>query len=102
LAKSRSLSQAKPSQCANQTLSGYRVNLSLASRNYTLEAVCSVASYNIKTTALHPDLTFGAGTSPVTYFFPVIVSGVTNSGTIVISGYGQSRTITIDPIGGIR
>lgn len=102
LAKSRSLSQAKPSQCASQVLSGYRMTISISSRSYTLEAVCSAATYNIKSTTLHPDLTFGSGTNPTSFFFPVIVSGVTGSGTIVVSGYGQSRTITIDSIGGIR
>lgn len=99
LAKSRALSQAKPAQCATQVLSGYRVNLSLGSRNYTLEAVCSGASYSLQTTTLHPDLMFGAGTNPTSYFFPVIVSGVSGSGMIIITGYGQSRTITIDSIG---
>jgi len=104
LAKSRSISQTKPPQCATQVLNGYRINISLSSRSYTLEAICNGLPQNPQTKVLHPDLRFDSGTNPLSFFFPVIVGGVQiqNQGRIVITGYNQSRTITIDPTGTIR
>lgn len=102
LAKSRAISQTKPPQCEGLILDGYRINISVASGSYELEAVCSGSPFNILENNLHPDVSFGQSTSPTSFFFPVISGGVAGNGIIVVTGYGQSRTITIDSIGGIK
>lgn len=102
LAKSRAISQTKPSSCESLVLDGYRINISVLSRSYEMEAVCSGSPHNILSRTLHPDISFGEDTNPVTYFFPVISGGVSAGGTIVLSGYEQEKTITIDSLGGVR
>lgn len=103
LARSRSLSQAKPPECASQVLNGYRVNISLSSNSYTLEAICAGFSYRIHTKSLPQNVTFQSSqTTSTSFFFPVIVSGVTGDGVVTFSSFGQSKTVTVDRTGGIR
>ena len=102
LAKSRSLSQIKPSVCASQILNGYQVVISLPDK-YQMDVVCSGFPYKIQGKTLPTNITFGNQTYPLSYFFPIIVSGVQpGTGTIVLTGYGQQKTITVTSIGGIQ
>ena len=101
LAKSRSLSQVKPAECASQVLDGYRVNISLSSNSYTLETICSGFSYRIQSRNLPQNVTFQSS-QPTSFFFPVIAGGVSGAGTVVLSSFGQTKSITVDEIGGIK
>ncbi len=102
LAKSHANSQVKPSQCANEALSGYRVDI-LSNTTYSLSAVC-LGTYLIQTTTL-PDngnikFNFASGqTTTTSIFFPIITSGVYGAGNIVLTGHGQAKTITVNPQG---
>lgn len=100
LAKSRSLSQIKPSVCSSQILNGYQVVISLPDK-YEMDVVCSGFAYKIQGKTLPTNITFN---SQGTYFFPILVSGVRIQGpaTIVLTGYGQQKSITLTSIGGIQ
>lgn len=111
LAKSRALSQVKPSECTDKILSGYQVYLNIPSNSYELDAVCSRFTYRIPppTRTLPKNISFDPiKTTSTLFFFPVISSGVVisngaqNTGTIVLTGYGNTKTITVDSIGGIK
>lgn len=107
-AKSRSLSQIKPSSCAG-TLNGYTVDFCLTTNvsctavdTYVLSAVCSGAKTKITTKKLPSAVHFtSAGTTSTSYTFATITNGVQGTGTIVISGYGASASITVSPAGAI-
>lgn len=103
LAKSRALSQTKPSSCQGQTLNGYKVALSVANSSYNLYAVCGSFEYKIGETSFLPqNVLFSPMPTSTSFFFPVIVSGVSGSGTIYLTAYGNTKSITVDSIGGVR
>lgn len=101
LARSRALSQAKPPECASQVLNGYRVSISISGNSYILEAICSGFSYRIQSRNLPQNVIFQSS-QPTSFFFPVIVGGVSGAGTVVLSSFGQTKSITVDSIGGIK
>ncbi len=114
LAKSRALSQVKPpeiTQCNNQILNGYKVVLCPTSssntlcsspNSYVLGIICSNFSYRVQSTNLPQNITIDSRTVPMSFYFPVISSGVGSAGSIYLTGYGNTRIITIDSIGGIQ
>lgn len=103
LARSRAYSQVKPSECAGQTLQGYRVTISTSSNSYALEVVCSGFYYSQEQKSLLQPITFNATqTSSTMFFFPVVKGGVIGAGKIAVTGYGKTQTITVNAAGDIR
>lgn len=106
LARSRAISQTKPTQCESQTLNGYRVLLNVSQNTYDLYAVCSdTFDYKIGSTLKLPkNVIFSPEPTSTSFFFPVIVSGARfqGSGIIYLTAYGITKTITVDPTGNLR
>lgn len=108
-AKSRAISQIKPSvaACNTGTLTGYRVIINDPSINkYTLYAVCSGSLVSPLTTSLPTNVSFNsaAGSPPTTatnIYFSVLTGGVSGSGDIVLSSFSKTKTVNISPVGGI-
>jgi len=110
LARSRAISQAKPTQCGNQVLNGYKVILNTSASSYELDAICATSfSYVIQTTYLPKNITFDAiKTTSTSFYFPVIVNGAIfvptslSSATIYLNGYGNTKTVVVDSTGDIK
>lgn len=102
LAKSRALSQVKPSQCTSQdALSGYQVNV-LNNSTYNISVICG-GTHTVATITLPTNITFDlAQTTANSVFFPIISSGVQGTGAIDMTAYGQSRCIVVNPGGTIQ
>lgn len=97
LAKSRAQSQIKPSGCIGD-LSGYNVVITTP-RTYTLYARCSTdVKIDEQDKLLPTSLSFNDSTS---FFFPTLIGGVQNLGSIIISGYGRTKTIWVNSFGGV-
>lgn len=99
-AKSRAQSQVKPSDCANQSLNGYQVTISIPERTYVFQAVCSVSNVLIESKVLPVNISFG---TTKTFLFQVITGSIAADGvgTVTIDGYGQTKTINVDELGNI-
>ncbi len=101
-AKSRALSQVKPSTppgngCITNALNGYVVNIDiLGGTTYTLLARCLGAPDTLVQTGKLP-IGIAFGPSTTTFFFQVQTGHVVSTGTqIRINGYSsQSKTITV-------
>lgn len=112
-AKSRAQSQVKPSDCANQSLAGYKVTISvLSSRGaypYVLYAVCVqsnvLTDFFIESKTLPENINFN-GTTKTSFLFQVISGGISGGaageGTVVVNGYGQTKNIRVDRLGNIN
>src|SRR5882724_4055643 len=93
VAKSRSLTQVKPSQCGTKVLQGYQVSISTATSTYLLQVVCDTTVYTLSTGTLPSQVTFAAGaTTPI--LFAVSTGVVRSVSTVTINGYGKAKTIT--------
>lgn len=112
LAKSRAMSQTKPPSCTE--LNGYEVVITRAGNKYDLYPICSnLRASSVVSASLPSGVTFNSsiGSSSVSFFFPVIVSGVkikvddveisVAPKTIKLNSYDLSNTIVIDKVGGI-
>lgn len=99
-AKSRSLSQVKPPQCAGRTLSGYEVVLTVPGPQYALQVVCGGNTYMIKAQDLPSGVTFGTGSSTRVFFN--VSSGASTPASLVVTGYGKNKTITVTATGNIQ
>jgi Tfp pilus assembly protein FimT len=97
-AKSRSLSQVKPSVCGVSVLSGYQVDLSVGGRGYTLSVVCGGTARQVSNSMLPIQVIFSPGTT-ASLFFAISSGSVVAPATIKISGYNKTRTITISQTG---
>lgn len=96
-AKSRAISQVKPPECENRTLSGYTVMFT--NPRYVLLVVCGGNVYELKSQELPTGVSFASGTpAQVTFAVP---SGTSTQNTIYITGYGKNRSITISSTGSI-
>lgn len=116
LARSRALSQAKPTICSdnNLILNGYKVILDIISNKYYLKATCSGTDYLIQTANLPKNVIFDgniAKTTSTLFYFSVITNGVTfdppnpTSASIYIyltGNVNNNRTITVDSTGTIK
>jgi prepilin-type N-terminal cleavage/methylation domain-containing protein len=98
-AKSRSLTQVKPTQCGTQILQGYQVSLSLPA-TYRLEVLCGTSTYQIDTKTLISPVTFAA-TSATKITFAVATGIVNTPGNLVLTGSNQTKTIRVDSAGTI-
>lgn len=96
-ARSRAISQVKPSQCAG-TLEGYEVRITESSRDYELSALCGGVQLGTQRNKLPPQVSFLAGSAP-NVSFDVSFGTVTVPRTIAISGFGKSSTINITTAG---
>ncbi len=95
LARSRAISQIKPSDCIGQ-LGGYSVVIS-SNTTYELNIVCSGEDFVIQRTILPDKITFTKDSARI--FFPVLSREVIGAGTIELSGYGQKKNIIISENG---
>ena len=101
-ARSQAISQVVPASCGANVLTGYQVNITVNSQQYTVSAVCGTPPTQqvVSTNKLPPNLTFGAG-STATVFFSVASGSVASIATIYVNGYGKTKTITVSKIGNI-
>lgn len=99
-AKSKALSQVKPTQCTGKTLIGYEVVLNAATSVYQLQVLCDTTASVIVGQTLPSNVTF-ANSSATTTLFNVTTATVANQKTITINGYGKTKKITVTSIGGI-
>jgi len=107
LARSRAQSQVKPSLC-EPTLQGYKVDISISDKNYTLSTICpdqTVRQNTVYTKSLPTGVSFeddpAIATQSTTFTFPVLVGGVKEAGKITLSAYQRSKVITINALGGV-
>ena len=98
LAKGRALSQVKPSECTQEALSGYRVEI-LDKSTYKLSVVCT-NTYKVSQFSLPTNITFNMVKITTPIFFPIISSGVAGYGNTEMTAYGKSRCVTVSS-GGI-
>lgn len=100
-AQGRATSGVKtPTTCT--TLTGYRIQASAGASSYTLDSVCSNATYNVQTYTLPSGVTFQSAVSIVFQGQYGGVTGVTAAGTnITIQGNSLTYVITINGSGGI-
>jgi prepilin-type N-terminal cleavage/methylation domain-containing protein len=99
VARLRALSQVKPSQCLNQTLSGYKVDIDVTSSKYMLNVVCD-SIYILETKTLPKDITFRSD-STSSIFFSVLTGNPSAPAVIILVGYGKTHAITVDNTGSI-
>lgn len=112
LAKSRAISQVKPSDCGTQSLDGYRINIPFFSApEYTISAICEGNAYDIKTFKLARGIKFDADATTILpgivsetgIFFPIITLGVQGGGDIVLKGQSNKKVkVSVDSVGTIR
>ncbi len=110
-AKSRSLSQVKPSSCSG-SLGGYVVDICITAGagcttadSYKMSVVCS----GVKTDLVPPvvkklpsNMHFSStGTTSTSYRFNVLTGGVTGAGSVAISGNGSTVTLLVSSVGSI-
>jgi prepilin-type N-terminal cleavage/methylation domain-containing protein len=99
-AKSRSLNQVKPVDCATDSLKGYQVSFTLSDSSYKLEVACGDTTHLLETKKLSPQITF-ADTSSPSVFFNVATGVVDVPKEVVITGFDKNKTINIDGVGNI-
>lgn len=99
LAKSRSLSRVKPTECGTQTLRLYEVAFDLSNQEYSLNAVCGTTTYPIQTKKLPADVTFDAITDTTITF--AVATGIVDPAprSVIITGFGRTTTITVASTG---
>lgn len=111
-AKSRTISQVKPSNCSG-TLDGYRVDICgltgsvcVTQDTYSLSMVCSGTRTTLATKKLPSTVEFRqSGTTSVAYTFKVLTNGVIGAGDVVVgmkSGDTPSpSTVTVGQSGSV-
>ncbi len=99
LARSRSLSQVKPTVCGNNILTGYQVDITIAANQYAISAVCGSA-YQIDSKKLPQNVSF-ASSSTTTVIFPLLSGRPSSSSQVVITGYGATKTINVNTTGNV-
>ncbi|MEK7571378.1 MAG: GspH/FimT family pseudopilin [Patescibacteria group bacterium] len=98
-AKSRALSQVKPTVCNGRVLESYRVTITPGAQNYVLSVICSGVVTQLETKKLSQDVLFTTGSTTTITFS--LLTGAATSGTINITGYGKTKTITVNTVGNI-
>ena len=99
-ARSKAVSQVKPTACTNKTLQGYQVTLSIAASTYQLEVVCGGTTTMLEKKTLPSGVTFAAS-SPTQIRFNVSTGTVASTATVTINGNSTSKQIRIDPSGNV-
>lgn len=97
-ARSRAISQVKPSSCVGSVLDGYKVVVTVSGQDYRQYAVCSGVDYIVAIKKLPSQISFTSD-SATSIFFSVSTGAVLSPGVIKISGYGKTNTITIGSTG---
>lgn len=98
-AKSRSLSQVKPSACGTDVLEGYQVSITQPS-TFRLEVVCGGTVYMLETKKLATSITFASNTA-TSVRFSIATAAVQTPGNFVLTGANQTKTIKTDAVGKI-
>jgi prepilin-type N-terminal cleavage/methylation domain-containing protein len=98
-AKSRSLTQVIPSSCGSNSVTGYQVDITLNTQQYTLSAICG-SKQVITTNNLPPNVTFANSSTP-TVFFNIATGTITSTATILITGFGKTKTVTVSQTGDV-
>ena len=99
-AKIRAISQIIPTQCSGKTLTGYQVQVTIASGQYLLNAVCSGSTYLIQTRTLPVNVTFATGSTTAVTF--AVASGTPSTlSSMIISGNGKTKTVSVTSTGTI-
>ena len=100
LAKSRALTQVKPTQCqsAGKVLRGYQIHIMPSGTQYRLEAVCDASTYVLDTKDLPSSLAF-TPTSQRRILFVVSTGIVNNPGSVSITGFGRTKKIDVGQTG---
>ena len=107
-AKSYSLSQIKPAECATFTLIGYEVSLDIFDNKYSLVAKCQGFDKTLKTSSFPANVGFNSSlTTSEAFLFPVLSKTMTGGTITVQQGLRpvcpqDCKIITIDDLGGIR
>lgn len=100
VAKTRAISQVKPSQCGLQALRGYEVLFTVPGSDYQLRALCNSTYYLIQSRKLPANISFQSG-SATSVFFAVSTGITTQQRTVTISNSTMSKIITIGTTGNI-
>ena len=98
-AQSRAISQVKPTSCGTNPLTGYQVDITVNSQNFTLSAMCGTKQV-ISSRRLPANVLFANG-STTSVLFSLASGTVDTAGTIIINGYGKTKTITINKTGSV-
>jgi prepilin-type N-terminal cleavage/methylation domain-containing protein len=96
-AKSRSISQVKPPQCGNTSLTGYRVTF--VSSQYVLHVLCGGTTHVLRTQDLPLGVTYATGSSTSITFD--VLRGTSTPGLITLSGFGKNKNISVSSAGTI-
>ena len=99
LARARSLSQVKPSECGTNTLTGYQIDITIAANQYALSVQCT-NSYTLVSEKLPANISF-ASSSATTVLFPLLTGGSSSYNQIIINGYGANKIININNTGNV-
>lgn len=99
-AKTRAISQVKPTDCATQDLRAYQVSFTAPGSTYKLEVVCGGNVYPITTKNLPSSVTFTAGSASVVSF-AVRTGIVSQQQTITIVGNNTTKSIIVDTVGNV-
>lgn len=123
VAKSKSFSQSKPSQCTDtDQLLGYQVLICSqcngqgaqcpacqSTNDYELDVACGVGTFLIDSKKLPPGVTFNDKlTTSRQYFFQTLTggvvfsSGINGSAKITLNGFNTTRIATISAVGTIQ
>ena len=97
-ARSRAISQVKPSSCGANTLKGIEVEIAASGRVYKQNAVCGTSIILLSEGSLSQGMSF-APSSTTRVLFNVAYGNVDTAGAIGISGLGKASTISINKIG---
>lgn len=96
-AKSRAISQAKPSQCGTTSLTAYRVTF--VSPQYSLVVLCGGTTHILSTQELPSGVIFDVGSASSVTF--AVSRGTSTQSTVSLSGFGKTNTINISSTGNI-
>jgi prepilin-type N-terminal cleavage/methylation domain-containing protein len=96
-AKSRSVSQVKPTACGTDVLRSYQVSFVLP-RTYQLSVLCGNATHMLEQQQLPVNITFTSD-SVSGFQFAIATATVASPGNVIITGYSQTKTIHVDETG---
>lgn len=110
VAKSRALSQVKPSEgsCATDPqnpqssppLEGYKVSINSSEGTYKLDVICGGSTVLIEEKKLPSEISFSS--SPTVVTFHIISGSVDGGGTFSVTAFGKSKNIEVDSFGNIN
>jgi prepilin-type N-terminal cleavage/methylation domain-containing protein len=100
-AKSRSLTQVRPIECAaEKALESYQVSFTPLGSDYHFEVLCGGESFVLETKKLPSQVTF-AELSASSVVFNISTGTVVVPADVILTGFGNNKTISIDGVGNI-